>query len=134
MCGLTMASAFIAPGGSLALNVTLPEEQLCHYITDDELVRLGEMNDDPLMNICLLTAGAFAGAVVPAAQSLRTFFVEPLEFGGVDLLSVLVAVVTLSIALLTGYLSNRKKRVHKSLVEKIRERPRVPVQVVTSAA
>lgn len=129
-----MTGAFIAPDGALGQNVTLPPDQLCHYITDDELERLGEMRKEPVMEICLCSIGAFLGALIPALQILSEFRTTPEKVDVWGLLTMFIAVMTLAVAAVTGWLWHQRSKTHKSMVTTIRERARVPVRLVHDAS
>jgi hypothetical protein len=109
--------------------MTMPDTDLCHYITDDELDRLSEMRKEPVMEIFLCATGAFMGALIPALQSLSIFNSDPTKMDGFGLLTMFVAVGTLTVALVSGSLWHQRLKSHKSLVATIRGRPRVPIRL-----
>ena len=117
------------PYGAHATQVTLPAEPLCHYITDDELERLGEMRKEPVMEIFLWSLGAFMGALIPALQVLSQFRDDPTKLGGWGLLTLLVAAMTLAVAIVSGALWHQRSKTHKGMVQTVRSRPRVPVRL-----
>jgi hypothetical protein len=111
-------------------NVTLPAEILCHYITDEELERLGEMRKEPVMEIFLCTIGAFLGALVPAMQQLGQFSADPKQVDGWGLLTMFIAAMMLAVSIVSGALWYQRAKAHRSMVSNIRDRPRSPVRLV----
>ena len=61
------------PGAAQVTEVTLSPSALCHYISDDELEGLSEMQQDPVKDICLWALGGFVGAITPAYDGLSRF-------------------------------------------------------------
>lgn len=109
--------------------VTLPSESLCHYITDDELERLAEMRKEPVMEICLTAVGALLGSLIPAAQAFSEALNHPEKIGAVSLLTMAIAVAALSVSVVSGILWRQRGKTHHSMVQTIRARPRVAVNV-----
>jgi len=117
------------PSGAQTTEVTLSPQALCHYITDDELEKLGEMRKEPVMEIFLCTVGAFLGALVPALQVLSQFRADPTKVDMWGLLTLMIAVGTLAVAITSGLLWHQRSKTHRSMVVSIRERPRTPVRL-----
>lgn len=109
-------------------NISLPPENLCHYITDDQLRRLGEMRKDLVMEICLASSGIFFGSLIPAFDGFRRFndTVRPATL--TDLASMLVCVAAFVAAAITGYQWYVRQKNHVDLVTEIRNRPKVSVR------
>lgn len=126
--------AFLVPSGAQETNVTLPPEALCHYITDDELERLGDMRKEPVMEIFLCSVGAFLGALVPALQQLSLFQTDPTKVTMWDLLTIMIAAAMLVVSIVTGALWHQRSKVHKDLVTTIRARPKIPVRLAQDNA
>jgi hypothetical protein len=112
-----------------ATTVTLPAGQLCHYIRDDELDRLGEMRSDLVMEICLASAGLFFGSIVPAFDGFRRFGASTNPTTGTDLLSMMLCFAAGVVALITGLQWRSRSKLHKGMVAEIRDRPKVPVRL-----
>lgn len=110
-------------------NVTLPTEQLCHYITDDELERVAEMRKEPVMEIFLCTFSAFLGAAIPSMQVLSQFSKDATKVNGLDLLIVMVAAMMLAVAGVSGVLWKMRAKSHKTMVDTIRGRDRIRVRL-----
>lgn len=108
---------------------TLPQEALCHYITDDELERLSEMRKEPVMEIFLASIGAFLGSLIPASQELINFNTDPASVSGTGLFTMGLAVAMLAVAIISGALWHQRSKSHKSMSQSIRNRPRVPVKL-----
>lgn len=108
---------------------TLPQEALCHYITDDELERLSEMRKEPVMEIFLASIGAFLGSLLPAWQELAKFNTDPATVSGTGLFTMGLAVATLAVSAISGVLWHQRSKSHKSMSQAIRDRPRVPVKL-----
>lgn len=115
--------------GLMPTHVTLPSDTLCHYITDDELGRLSDMKKEPVMEIFLLTMGGFVGSLIPALQELGKFQAAA-TITWFGLLTIMIAAVMLGLALVTGVLWLQRSRTHRSMVQTIRDRPKVPVRLV----
>lgn len=107
--------------------VTLSPTKLCHYITDEELEGLSEMNQDPTKDIFLVSVGAFVGAITPAYDGLCRFGNAAHPMTATDLVSLLVAVAMLAIAIVTGILWNRKSSAKGNAISVIRGRPKMEV-------
>ena len=120
-------TSLILPANVNHTLVTFSPTALCHYITDDELERIGEMRKEPVMEICLVSIGAFIGALLPAIQLLDKFSSSPGEVGFVGLSTVVISAVTFSVSLVTGFLWWSRTKAHDSLIATIRDRPRAPV-------
>ena len=117
------------PFGVQTTEVTLSPQALCHYITDDELERLGDMRKEPVMEIFLCSIGAFVGALVPALQVLGQFNTDPTKVDMWGLVTLMIAVGTLAVSAVSGVLWYQRSQTHKSMVHTIRERPRTPVRL-----
>ena len=113
------------PLAAQTTQVTLSPTELCHYITDDELKGLSEMQTDPVKDISLASVGGFFGALVPAFDGLRRFHDATHPMTITDFLSVIVAVATFAVAVVTGLLWYRKSGAKDGAVKAIRERPKV---------
>jgi hypothetical protein len=111
-------------------HVSLPPESLCHYITDDELRRLGEMRKDLVMEICLAATGIFFGSLIPAWAGLTRFNSQPMAVTGIDLLSIMLCFAALIAAVITGYQWYVRQKGHVDLEDEIRSRPKVQVRLV----
>lgn len=114
---------------SQSTSVTLPSAQLCHYIRDDELDRLGEMRSDLVMEICLASAGLLAGSIVPAVDGFMRFGAAKNPATGTDLLSMMICFAALVVTVITGFQWHARSKVHTGMVGAIRERPKVPVRL-----
>lgn len=114
-------------------SVTLPASQLCHYIRDDELDRLGDMRSDLVMEICLASTGIFFGSIVPAFDGFRRFGAKINPTTGTDLLSMMLCFAAAIVAILTGLQWYARSKLHKGMVDEIRERPKVPVRLAQDA-
>jgi hypothetical protein len=124
-----VVSAMQMPFGAQTTEVTVSPQALCHYITDDELERLGDMRKEPVMEICLCTIGAFLGALIPALQTLAQFNDDPAKVTMWGLMTLMIAFATFAVAVVSGVLWYQRSKTHKSMVENIRERPRAPVRL-----
>lgn len=122
------------PQGSQFTEMTLADGALCHYITDDELERLGDMRKEPVMEIFLCAIGAFLGALVPAGQVVSQFQKDPSQVTLVDLVILIVAAMTLAAAVVSGFLWHQRSKTHKNMVTAIRERPRIRVGLANETA
>lgn len=108
--------------------VTLPSERLCHYITDDELDGIGQMQHEPVMEIFLVAIGAFIGLIIPGIEAVGKFLSDKATL--LDLATLMVLTLSLGVAGVTGFLWNKRSSNRKNLVGTIRDRKRVPVQSV----
>lgn len=120
--------SLVLPPSMREAEVTIPGVQLWHYITDDQLTTLGEMRKEPVMEICLAASGAFLGAIVPAIEQLGRFNDKANPMGATGLCTVLIAVVALAVAIVTGFLWRQRLRSHESLLDTIKSRKKVPVK------
>lgn len=116
--------------GLMPTHVTLPSDTLCHYITDDQLRRLGEMRKDLVMEICLASAGVFFGSIIPALSGLSRFGDAQTSASWIDLLSMLLCFGAIVAAIITGYQWKVRQKGHVDLVTEIQNRPKVPVRLV----
>lgn len=101
-----------------------------HYISDEQLHRLGQMRHEPVMEIFLLSAGAFVGSLVPAFQEAAKFNAAEDRMNGWGLLICLICAMCFAVALVTGWLWRGRLRSHTDLVAEIRGRPK---RLVTDA-
>lgn len=113
------------PGSAQVTEVTLSPSALCHYITDDELEGLSEMQQDPVKDICLWAMGGLVGAIVPAYDGLSRFGDALHPMTKTDLVSMFVASMTFAVAIVTGVLWYRKSKSKQNAVDAIRSRPKV---------
>lgn len=109
--------------------VTVQDTTLCHYITDEELERLSEMRKEPVMEIFLVSIGAFIGVCLPAAQVLGQFRQDPNTLGIIGLITLFLAAGTGAIAAVSGALWKQRLKSHQSMTTSIRGRNKVQVQV-----
>lgn len=116
------------PGAFQRTEVTLPSEALCHYITDDELERIGEMRKEPVQEICLAAVGVFFGSLLPAFAEISRFNSTTNPMGWVGLITCFLAFGSLTVMGVTGFLWKQRAGSHGGMLETIRGRTRVPVQ------
>lgn len=119
------------PQSDIAL--TMPNNQLCHYIRDDELERLSEMRRDLIMEICLTSIGIFIGSLTAGIDGFRRFNVAVEQLTATDLISMLILFAAGVVALITGLQWRVRARRHGSMVDEIRARPKVAVGVAMPA-
>ena len=106
------------------VEVTTRPSELMHYISDEQLARLGQMRHEPVMEIFLLSAGAFLGSVVPAFQEAGKFGAVENAMNQWGLFTCLLCAMCLSVAVVTGLLWRGRLRSHVNMVEEIRGRPK----------
>lgn len=128
------ATAMRMPSGVNLTEVTLPDGNLCHYITDTELEAIGQMQQEPVMEICLASTGVFFGAVVPAWDGLVRFGDTANPTTWTDMLSIALAFAAFGIAAVTAWLWKVRLQGRKNMVTTIRARPRIPVEVANANA
>lgn len=121
------SGSLVLPADMRAAEVTIPGVQLWHYITDDQLTTLGELRKEPAMEIFLASFGAFLGAIAPAVEQLGRFNDRVNPMGYTGLFTVLVAVVALAIAIVTGLLWHKRGKHQVNLLNTIKSRKKVPV-------
>jgi hypothetical protein len=118
---------FSIPESASPTNVTVSGENLCHYITDDQLCRLGEMRKDLVMEICLASGGILAGSLVPALTGWQHWMSTTGASAG-DLIAMMMLAASVAAFFITGYQWYVRHQSHVDLVEEIRNRPKVPVR------
>ena len=106
---------------------TFQAEQLCHYITDDELDRLGESTRDFLVELTFTSGGIAAGSLIPAIAGANRFLRTDLTATGTDILSMVFCCSSLAVAIVTFMLWRSRRKNHQTLAGEIRSRPRVTV-------
>lgn len=109
-------------------NVTLSDENLCHYITDDQLRRLGEMRKDLVMEVCLAAGGILAGSIIPAWTGWSHWSED--KATGADLVSLLMFAAAVAAFCVTAYQWWVRHKLHDDMIKDIRNRPKVQVQHV----
>jgi len=119
-------STFRLPSDLSPTSVTLPKEQLCHYITDGQLERLGTVSQTSLSQVSTVSVGVFCGSLIPAAEALLKFD-EGLTPTG--LLAIIMASIALAITILFMFLGKSQKNTRTNLVQEIRDRPRIPMKL-----
>lgn len=117
-----------------ASEITIPGVELYHYITDDQLSELSTMRADPVMEVTMAAIGAFLGAVIPAVEALARFNDKTNPMGLIGLFTVLIATVSLALAIFAGVLWYRRHKRHQGLAATIRSRPKVKVTIANDAA
>lgn len=115
------------PQGMAVAEITLPGIQLFHYITDSELEKLGDMRKEPIMEICLASVGVFFGSIIPAVEGLIRFGDIESPITWVDMLSVFLAIFSLSSGALSAFLWRTRSGSHKDLLKVIKGRDRAKV-------
>ncbi len=123
---------FTLSDGAMTTNVTLPTEQLCHYIRDDELDSITEFGREPIAEICLLAAGSALGSLIPAINGIARWYTSDSAMSAASLVALLQFVASIAVTLVTGYLWRRRRGVKQSLVDEIKGRPKIPMRVVHS--
>jgi hypothetical protein len=113
------------PVGAQVTEVTLSPLAICHYITDEELAGISEMQADPVKDIFLWAIGGLVGAIVPAFDGLSHFSNAAHPMTKTDLVSMFIAAATFSVAVVTGILWRRKSSMKQGAVDTIRSRPKV---------
>ena len=124
------AESLRIPSGMNLTQVTLPEGSLCHYIADNELERLGEMRKDFVMEVCLASAGIFAGSLIPAIDGFLRFSNKTNPATQTDLVSMMLAFAAFVVTIITALQWRVRSKSHVDLVTEIRGRPKVPVALV----
>ena len=104
--------------------VTLSPLEIRHYISDDELRGLSDMQQDPAKDICLAAIGGFIGAATPAFDGLSRFGNALHPMTKTDLVSMFVASATLAVAAVTSVLWRQKLIAKTRAVDTIRNRPK----------
>lgn len=118
------------PGGAQVTNMTLPSESLCHYITDDQLERIGQMNDNLPMQICLSALGLLGGSITPAFDGLRRLGDAAKPLTSTDMVSIALACVAFGMCIVTAIQWYQKSKARSPIIQEIRERPRIAVRLV----
>ena len=131
---LTPGAAMRMPLGVNNTEVTLPDGNLCHYITDNELEAIGQMQQEPVMEICLAATGVFFGSLAAAWDGLARFGDVANPTTWTDMLSIFLAFAALGIGSVTGWLWHVRLKGRKDMVQTIRDRPRIPVEVANANA
>lgn len=117
------------PANAQITEVTLSPTSLCHYITDDELEKLGQMQQEPVKDIFLASVGVFFGAVVPAASGVTRFGDTTHPMTLIDAISIALAFIFLGVICVSGYLWFVKTKTQENFVETVRQRPKVAVRL-----
>jgi len=117
----------VLPQGMVLTELSVPNMQLYHYITDTDLERLGDMRKEPVMEICLASIGVFMGSILPTIEQISRFNASTNAMGLVGLATCLISFGSLAISVVTAFLWYRRSGNHKNLLDSIRARPRVRV-------
>lgn len=115
---------FRLPAGAQQTTMTVAPEQAGHYISDDQLTRICEMREEPVGGIFLGAAGALAGVASAAYQSASIALYRPEKIAGNDLINMAIAILALSIAAVTGFLWQGRRRRMPDIAREIRDRLR----------
>lgn len=128
-----MAGDITFSGVAQNTTVTVAPEQQCHYIRDDELDRLSEMKQEPVMEICLASIGIFFGSLVPTIDAMSRFNAATNPMSLIELITALLTFSAFAVMLVTGFLWRIRIQSQKSLANEIRSRPKMPVRLVHDA-
>lgn len=111
----------------LGVECTLPVSDLRHYITDEELDRIGEMKADHIGQLFWASVGALVGSVIPATDAISRFQdrTNPMDVTG--LATAILAFMSLAIMAVSGWLLYERSKGRTDLLTIIRSRPRAKV-------
>jgi|GEM_PF-6646301 hypothetical protein len=125
----TYQHPMVIPAGFSSTTVTLPDQYLCHYITDEQLDMLGMLENEPVREICLASAGALVGSLTPGIIGLVHLANEPENFTLADMISMLVLITATVLTVVTGLAWVMRAKAKPKLVATIRARPKVSVRI-----
>lgn len=106
------------------IQVTAPDMELRHYISDGELESVGSTGGGVAKDLFLMMAGGFLGSVVPAIEQISKIDGKESGISAAGLFAIIICAGTFFCMMVLGYIwwDNAKK--FKSTVEKIRSRPK----------
>jgi hypothetical protein len=113
------------PVGAQVTEVTLSPTALCHYITDSELERIGDVGDNLPMQVCIGSAGTLAGSVVSTFIAFSHVGDPSVVFSKTDMASVCVTLISLGLGVFSGAQWFRLETRRTPLINEIRARPKV---------
>jgi len=108
------------------INATLPDALTFHYISDEELDRLGAMPKDPAKDIFMFAIGVFFGALCPAFDALSALLAghfPTLAMGA----GAALALLSLGVMVPSGLLWRHRARLEDDMRSRIRARHKVRV-------
>ncbi len=115
--------------GRLArIQVTSPEVELRHYISDEELDLLCEAKAGGAKDICLASLGGFLGSIVPAAEQAMRFNSSTNPMGIIGLFSCLLAMGTLTASIVSAVMWKSQAKRQMLMQNRIRSRPKYDVK------
>jgi hypothetical protein len=117
----------ILTGAVPSVECTMPASELRHYITDEELGRLGEMKRDHLSEMFFAFLGLTLGGIVPTIDAVARFNAQTNPMGRVDLGVCFITVMAFALTALAGFLWYQRSKGRKDLMEEIRGRPKMKV-------
>lgn len=117
---------------STRTNVTVPAEELCHYIKDYELEIISEAKKGLSAEICLTSTGIFFGSIIPAFEGGAKYFSNQHVANWIYLLSMLLCFASFVAAIITGLQWHTQSGNKVSIVDQIRKRPKIPVYTINS--
>ena len=113
------------PHRAQVTEVTVSPTSLCHYITDDELARIGDVSDNLPMQVCIGAAGSLAGSIVSTWTAIGHVGDPKNLFNGTDMASVCVTLISLGLVAFSGVEWHRLAKRRRPLVGDIRARPKM---------
>jgi hypothetical protein len=114
-------------GAVPTVECTVPATELRHYITDEELGRLGEMKRDHLSEMFFAFLGLALGGIVPTIDAIARFNAHSNPMGRVDLGVCFITVMAIALTALAGFLWNQRSKGRQDLLQEIRGRPKMRV-------
>jgi hypothetical protein len=114
-------------GAVPTVECTVPATELRHYITDEELGRLGEMKRDHLTELFWGFLGATLGGIIPSISAVAHFNAKTDPMGKLELVVCLLTAMALAATVLTAILLLQRSRGRKDLLGEIRGRPKMRV-------
>jgi hypothetical protein len=123
---MTQAENFVV-AAAMVTEVTVPSEELRHYITDDELDKVGEMKGDFVRELFWASLGACAGSVTAGITAFKQVGDAAHPLGWAELSAILILALSLGSMLLAGALSRQREHGRKALLNRIKGRERVRV-------
>lgn len=110
------------------IQVTSPEFEVRHYISNDELDLVRDTRPGAAKDICLVSAGGFLGAILPSCEQIGRFNSQVNPMGFLGLFTIAVTFAMLISALITAWLWSKAESKQENVVDRIRSRPKFEVR------
>jgi hypothetical protein len=111
-----------------SVDCTVPPTELHHYISDHELMTLGEANRGWLMALFWAAFGSLLSAVPAAVDGVTKLGASPPSVGWAGIAAAVIAVASLAVIIVAGCAGKSHRHTRSAILADIRARPKVRIR------